>query len=479
MISKTNLQIDEQILKTDRVICRHISNMSNLSRGEISQDILAQLRHFLEHIMLKIYANGADIEDSHENIQKAVKYVKNEGSLRHLSRFHHFLQVSVSHRTLEEENSERLMLKYYEYLLRIKDFLNEKYSLDVLSNLDQFPLETDDCFKEYYEKIAQKVDQYKTPIRNGFRFDRFYIQTIKPFFFGNKIYYEVAFIPANDRSSKTDRIIAFTDIEITDFYAVKFAIANNYIDLFGKQMPIRIIVDWEVNIRPCEFSNFSKLIDNNEFTPGKAEQRNLAQYLTETGLNLSEIVMFSDEAYQEVSDRIVPKNNGKDNPSLSSAIKHLEKKFKIPYDQRGAGDAASWISDLNPKNHHFKSLGHNPTLIGLFFSILDQFSNASHFVSEGELISLQDADGSFELRGNSVPSKMFCGFINWFGHLISDMSGSSSSKGRGMGIPSPLWSWTNDIIAIKRKLNISASEFDKNINDLALQIYKEGYRSYY
>lgn len=311
MISKTNLQIDEQILKTDRVICRHISNMSNLSRGEISQDILAQLRHFLEHIMLKVYANGADIEDSHENIQKAVKYVKNEGSLRHLSHFHHFLQVSVSHRTLEEENSERLMLKYYEYLLRIKNFLNEKYSLDVLSNLDQFPLETDDCFKEYYEKIAQKVDQYKTPIRNGFRFDRFYIQTIKPFFFGNKIYYEVAFIPANDRSSKTDRIIAFTDIEITDFYAVKFAIANNYIDLFGKQMPIRIIVDWEVNIRPCEFSNFSKLIDNNEFTPGKAEQRNLAQYLTETGLNLSEIVMFSDEAYQEVSDRIVPKNNAR------------------------------------------------------------------------------------------------------------------------------------------------------------------------
>ena len=156
MISKTNLQIDEQILKTDRVICRHISNMSNLSRGEISQDILAQLRHFLEHIMLKVYANGADIEDSHENIQKAVKYVKNEDSLRHLSRFHHFLQVSVSHRTLEEENSERLMLKYYEYLLRIKNFLNEKYSLDELSNLDQFPLETDDCFKEYYEKFYNR-----------------------------------------------------------------------------------------------------------------------------------------------------------------------------------------------------------------------------------------------------------------------------------------------------------------------------------
>ena len=32
---------------------------------------------------------------------------------------------------------------------------------------------------------------------------------------------------------------------------------------------------------------------------------------------------------------------------------------------------------------------------------------------------------------------------------MSDVSGSSGSKGRGMGIPSPLWTWTNDIIAIK------------------------------
>ncbi|MEI3177939.1 MAG: hypothetical protein V8S31_06315 [Lachnospiraceae bacterium] len=53
---------------------------------------------------------------------------------------------------------------------------------------------------------------------------------------------------------------------------------------------------------------------------------------------------------------------------LASAVKYLEEKFKIPYDQRGAGDAASGIFDLNPKNHHFKSLAHNPTLLGLFFS---------------------------------------------------------------------------------------------------------------
>lgn len=305
------LQIDEQIKKSDRVICRHISNISNVTRGEISQDILAQLRHFVEHIMLKIYANGNDIEDSQENVKKAVKYAKNEGSLRHLSRFHHFLQVSVSHRTLEEENSERLMLKYYEYLFRIKNFLYDNYSMEVLHNLEEFPIEKDESFKEYYEKIAEKINYYNTPVKNGFRFDRFYIQKITPFFYNKKIYYEVMFIPANDRASKTDRIIAFTDIEITDYYAVKLAIADNSIEIFNRQMPIRIIVDWEVSIRPCEFSNFNKLINNDTFVPGKKEQYNLAKYLTKTGLNLSEIIMFSDNAYEMVRKQIVPKSQSK------------------------------------------------------------------------------------------------------------------------------------------------------------------------
>ncbi|WP_040396919.1 hypothetical protein [Anaerococcus senegalensis] len=167
--------------------------------------------------------------------------------------------------------------------------------------------------------------------------------------------------------------------------------------------------------------------------------------------------------------------DGNSNDSLSSAIKYLEKKFKIPYDQTGVGDAARQVFNLNPRNHHFKSLGHNPSLIGLFFSILDQFANTSHFVSEGELISLQEADNKFVLQGGNISAKLFCGFVNWLGHLISDMSGSSSSKGRGMGIPSPLWTWTNDIIAIKKKLHITNLEFDKTINKFALEIYKQGY----
>ena len=167
--------------------------------------------------------------------------------------------------------------------------------------------------------------------------------------------------------------------------------------------------------------------------------------------------------------------NAKNSDSLASAINFLEKKFKIPYDQTGAGDVASRVFELNPNNHHFKSLAHNPSILGLFFSILDQFENTSHFVSRGELISLQEADNKFVLTGNNFSAKLFCGFVNWFGHLVSDMSGSSTSKGRGMGIPSPFWTWTNDIIVIKRKFNIHPLDFDKLVNELALQIYRQGF----
>ena len=181
-------------------------------------------------------------------MKAAVKQAKNNPKLKHLSRFHHFLQVSVSNRALKEQNAERLMLKYYEYLLRVREFLHKEYALDVLANLEQFPRETDESLIEYYEKIAEKINHYHIPVKDGFRFDRFYVQRIKPFFVGGKIYYEVAFVPANDHASKTDRIIAFTDIEVTNYYAVKFAIANDNVDVIGKRMPIRIIVDWEVSI---------------------------------------------------------------------------------------------------------------------------------------------------------------------------------------------------------------------------------------
>ena len=183
---------------------------------------------------------------------------------------------------------------------------------------------------------------------------------------------------------------------------------------------------------------------------------------------------YTDKFYEKITQRFAKLSgweSGKDS-SLNSAIRFLEQKFKVPYDQTHSND----VFELNTFNHHFKSLGHNPSLLGLFFSILNQFTLSSTMVSGGEVLTLS-SDSDFELKGNSLPGKLFCGFCNWLGHLISDQSGSSSSDGRGMGIPSPLWTWINDVIVVKRNLHIPVTEFEKDVGELAVEVYKKGYDS--
>lgn len=107
-------KIDDTILEIDKVICRNISKFDESDRGLLSQNILSQLRNLVEHISLKAYGGDQDIENTYENITQANAYVTSRGDLRFLSKFHRFLQISASHYTVDEENSERLMLKYYE-----------------------------------------------------------------------------------------------------------------------------------------------------------------------------------------------------------------------------------------------------------------------------------------------------------------------------------------------------------------------------
>ena len=71
------------------------------------------------------------IENEYQNIKNAIKFINTlQGKYRFLNQFHKLLQISVSHYTLDPDSSERLMLKYYEYLLRIKTFMKDNYGID-------------------------------------------------------------------------------------------------------------------------------------------------------------------------------------------------------------------------------------------------------------------------------------------------------------------------------------------------------------
>ncbi|MWV61618.1 hypothetical protein DCO58_08595 [Helicobacter saguini] len=126
--------------------------------------------------------------------------------------------------------------------------------------------------------------------------------------------------------------------------------------------------------------------------------------------------------------------------TTKSAIGFLESKFKINYDQtttNGKKGTDGKIKNLSMKNHHLKSLGHSPDIIGLFFSILNQFTSTSSFINEGQIITIDTE--SFELQGGNFIAKIISGFINWLGHLMSDWAGSSGGISRGSGIPMPFY----------------------------------------
>ena len=155
---------------------------------------------------------------------------------------------------------------------------------------------------------------------------------------------------------------------------------------------------------------------------------------------------------------------GKD--PTKSAIGFLERTFKVNYDHRHGGDVGGAFR-MSSSNHHIKNLAHSPDIVGLFFSILDQFTSTAHFVDNGSLISINTK--TFELKGSNFASNVFSGFVNWLGHLFSDAGGSSSSQGRGSGIPMPFYS-------LLQFVNIgSFGQYRQTFATIAVKVFEQGY----
>lgn len=165
--------------------------------------------------------------------------------------------------------------------------------------------------------------------------------------------------------------------------------------------------------------------------------------------------------------------------SIASAIGFLERRFKVNYDARYASDLKMDGETLNmrPMDHHIKSLGHSPDIIGLFFSILDQFTGKASFVSDGKLLRLEPrGDGTPMLVGGTFLSKLFAGFSNWLGHLLSDISGSSGTRGhldgrRGSGIPLPFF----ELFQFADIGNVGGESSDLTIAEFSTKVFEKGY----
>lgn len=130
---------------------------------------------------------------------------------------------------------------------------------------------------------------------------------------------------------------------------------------------------------------------------------------------------------------------------ISKAVIKLEEKTK-----------QSFASDPNliyyggGLQHHLRDYAHHLSPMGLFFSILTQFTGKCYGADvTGRLLITEVVDKS--RIGSSISQKLSFGFVDWFFHLASDLNGSRKTVGRGTGIPGPLLSLAKELSTILPK----------------------------
>lgn len=387
--------VKQQVLNADGVIAQNLENWTD-DRGFLSQNVLSQLRNLVEGLLVWVATKNPAEPFHYDKVGPSSPVVKAQAKFRVLARFHDQLQASVSHYTMDRDPSERLMLKYYEYLLRTRDLANAELGIKILQNVQKFPLNTDPALREYHEAIANEIEtafSLQAPVG---RADRYYVHSSRPFFARGRIFYEVTFSAAHNRTNKFDRKIAFTSIDMTDKYAASLELESRTIGVFGRTMPVTIIRSWAVSIRPCEFDNFRSLIGpvSTRVTRAQPEYARLMQYLTSTRSSLLDLIDYPDGAYEKVRSNVLEGTKG--TPLIFSALDHargiirrkadgarvlryllLRMRNEVIKAQRD-GAPNNWFSNLRIKNQSkpFDTMpfctspaGHNPRFADLLEAI--------------------------------------------------------------------------------------------------------------
>ena len=151
----------------------------------------------------------------------------------------------------------------------------------------------------------------------------------------------------------------------------------------------------------------------------------------------------ADEKVNELVKKAA-KMLGYDGDDLSAAVKFLEKKFPIAAD----GNTADFGGGLQ---HHLRDFAHHPTIVGLLFSLLTQFTKKSYGTDRnGRFIVVNVPETHEFLIGKDISTKIINGTIIWFFHLVSDVAGSSSTVGKtgGTGIPGPILALAKELSAL-------------------------------
>ena len=168
---------------------------------------------------------------------------------------------------------------------------------------------------------------------------------------------------------------------------------------------------------------------------------------------------FANGEVEEFVGKIAEMFGCKDS-DLRNCVKFLEEKFPMATD----GNTVDFGGGLQ---HHLKDFAHHPTIIGLIFSMLTQFTGMSYGTKpDGTFLAVPVPENHKQYLGKNIPDKVFKGTIIWFFHLVSDMAGSSSTAelSGGTGIPGPILSLAKEISALPCFQNTKVNNTELSLN---------------
>lgn len=161
----------------------------------------------------------------------------------------------------------------------------------------------------------------------------------------------------------------------------------------------------------------------------------------------------ADEKVNDLVEKTAKLMGCKDD-DMKSCVAFLEKKFPIPAD----GNTLDFGGGLQ---HHLRDFAHHPTIMGLIFSLLTQFTEMSYGTDvTGSFIVVPVPEKSKAFIGKDVPDKLLKGTLIWFFHLVSDIAGSSSTAGitGGTGIPGPILSLAKELSVLPIFKNLKVED---------------------
>lgn len=165
---------------------------------------------------------------------------------------------------------------------------------------------------EYYEKVAKQIENIDLTKRNV-RVSRYYVHKITPFFVNGERYYEITLQLAGVYSTKYNRVTVYSKMTITTYYSIQIAYTETELELWGIRNNIKVLNDWKVAIDPTCLNKLSKmLMKHTKINRNYQEYVNLMEFLTETGMNLFELINMRKERFSQIYNRVFGTTNTHD-----------------------------------------------------------------------------------------------------------------------------------------------------------------------